>query len=286
MGKRLADLGQYHDAFPHLLKAMPETRTFDYDEPQRLASSRTFGPCSRRILSKRDQAGGDKSWSPIFIVACRAPDHLMESAGEPFEGFRRANWRVKDAIGGVRQRSGDRAAYPRCPKPCQGIRSARSARFYTAGPRPRARRPSAIVERCHSTSSLSAIHLRCRTPASSMRVAIPSNCLSCFSCCSRKASRCLRSRRTRPLLSRLRSGHEHWHKVRRRRHDRCTLRGFVDDLEGSARRVLKHCDLEWEDAARFPQTPNGRCGTASLMQVRKPVYRDSIGAWRRYAEHL
>ena len=61
---------------------------------------------------------------------------------------------------------------------------------------------------------------------------------------------------------------------------------LVDDLEGSARRALRHCGLGWEDACRDFHDTKRAVRTASQMQVREPVYRRSIGSWRRYAEFL
>jgi len=80
---------------------------------------------------------------------------------------------------------------------------------------------------------------------------------------------------------------EHWHQVLPpgvitdvRYED------LVDDLEGTARRILHHCDLDWEDSCRDFHDTKRPVRTASLMQVREPVYRRSIGSWRRYAEFL
>jgi hypothetical protein len=61
---------------------------------------------------------------------------------------------------------------------------------------------------------------------------------------------------------------------------------LVDDLEGEGRRVLRHCGLEWEDACRDFHDTERAVRTASLMQVREPVYRRAIGSWQRYAKYL
>ena len=61
---------------------------------------------------------------------------------------------------------------------------------------------------------------------------------------------------------------------------------LVDDLEGVSRGVLAHCGLEWEDACRNFQATERAVRTASLMQVREPLYRTSVGSWRRYEKHL
>ena len=54
----------------------------------------------------------------------------------------------------------------------------------------------------------------------------------------------------------------------------------VDDIEGQARRVIAHCGLEWEEQClAFHQTKRP-VRTASVTQVRRPIYRDSVGRWR------
>jgi hypothetical protein len=61
---------------------------------------------------------------------------------------------------------------------------------------------------------------------------------------------------------------------------------LVDDLEGVSRRVLTHCGLDWEDACRDFQDTKRAVRTASLMQVREPLYRRAVGSWRRYEKFL
>jgi hypothetical protein len=61
---------------------------------------------------------------------------------------------------------------------------------------------------------------------------------------------------------------------------------LVEDIECVSRAVLQHCGLQWEDACRNFHDTRRTVRTASLMQVRKPLYRSSIGGWRRYAKHL
>jgi hypothetical protein len=61
---------------------------------------------------------------------------------------------------------------------------------------------------------------------------------------------------------------------------------LVEDIEGVSRSVLQHCGLQWEDGCRNFHDTTRTVRTASLMQVRKPLYRSSIGSWRRYAKHL
>lgn len=61
---------------------------------------------------------------------------------------------------------------------------------------------------------------------------------------------------------------------------------LVDDTESGARRLIDYLGLEWDDAClRFSESTR-TVTTASRAQVRSPVYRTSIGRWRRYADHL
>jgi tetratricopeptide (TPR) repeat protein len=55
---------------------------------------------------------------------------------------------------------------------------------------------------------------------------------------------------------------------------------MVDDFETQARRIVAHCDLEWDPAClEFYKTARP-VSTASLTQVRQPIYRSSVGRWR------
>lgn len=61
---------------------------------------------------------------------------------------------------------------------------------------------------------------------------------------------------------------------------------LIDDLEGESRRLLAHCELQWTDRClRFHENESA-VATASVAQVRQPIYRTSVGRWRAYAHHL
>jgi hypothetical protein len=54
----------------------------------------------------------------------------------------------------------------------------------------------------------------------------------------------------------------------------------VDDLEGQARRIVAHCGLDWDERCLAFPTTQRAVRTASAAQVRRPIYRSSIGRWR------
>lgn len=61
---------------------------------------------------------------------------------------------------------------------------------------------------------------------------------------------------------------------------------LVSEPEATARALLDHAGMPWEDAClRFDKNPLPSL-TASAAQVRQPIYRSSVDAWRRHAREL
>jgi tetratricopeptide (TPR) repeat protein len=60
----------------------------------------------------------------------------------------------------------------------------------------------------------------------------------------------------------------------------------VDDLEGQARRLIEYCGLPWDDRCLSFHKTERPVKTASLVQVRKPLFRGSVERWRRYEAGL
>ena len=61
---------------------------------------------------------------------------------------------------------------------------------------------------------------------------------------------------------------------------------LVDDLEPQARRLLDFCGLEWDPACLSFHETKRAVRTASISQVRQPIYRSSVERWRRYEPWL
>jgi tetratricopeptide (TPR) repeat protein len=53
----------------------------------------------------------------------------------------------------------------------------------------------------------------------------------------------------------------------------------VDDLEKQARRLVAHCGLDWDERCLAFHTTVRPVRTASAAQVRRPIYRSSVGRW-------
>ena len=61
---------------------------------------------------------------------------------------------------------------------------------------------------------------------------------------------------------------------------------LTGDQEAETRGLLEFCGLEWDESClRFHETTRS-VKTASSAQVRRPIYRSSVGGWKRYEEEL
>ena len=60
----------------------------------------------------------------------------------------------------------------------------------------------------------------------------------------------------------------------------------VADVERTARRLVQWCGLEWEPACLQFHTGTRPVRTASVAQVRQPIYRRSVARWMHYEESL
>ena len=78
----------------------------------------------------------------------------------------------------------------------------------------------------------------------------------------------------------------HWEKV---------LPGFmytiryeelVAEQQKQTEGLLQFCDLPWDEACLEFYRTKRRVSTASLVQVRQPIYKDSVELWKRYEKQL
>jgi tetratricopeptide (TPR) repeat protein len=56
--------------------------------------------------------------------------------------------------------------------------------------------------------------------------------------------------------------------------------------EQEIRRIIAACGLAWNDACLHPESNPRRVNTPSKWQARQPIYRNSVGRWRRYEPWL
>ena len=79
---------------------------------------------------------------------------------------------------------------------------------------------------------------------------------------------------------------DHWDTVLPGRVLRVQHEDVIDDLEGSVRRMLDFCGLEFEPACVEFHKTERRVHTASSEQVRRPINREGVDQWRNFEPWL
>jgi len=78
----------------------------------------------------------------------------------------------------------------------------------------------------------------------------------------------------------------HWNVVSPRPILTLTYESVVEGVEQAARTLLDYIGVAWEPQVLDFQNLERPVKTASVWQVRQPVYQTSKAKWRRYAEYL
>ncbi len=79
---------------------------------------------------------------------------------------------------------------------------------------------------------------------------------------------------------------EHWNAVLPGKVLRMQHEDVVADLEGSVRRLLEFCGLDFEPACvEFHKTERS-VRTASSEQVRRPIFKEGLDQWRHFEPWL
>jgi hypothetical protein len=61
---------------------------------------------------------------------------------------------------------------------------------------------------------------------------------------------------------------------------------LVNNQLEETKKLIKHCDLNWDEACLRPEKNKKLVATASLSQVRSPIYKSSIKNWEYFSEEL
>ena len=61
---------------------------------------------------------------------------------------------------------------------------------------------------------------------------------------------------------------------------------LVGNLEAQARQIVDYCGLAWDDACLSFQKTARPVRTASVIQVRQPIYNSSVGRWQPHEKEL
>ncbi len=78
----------------------------------------------------------------------------------------------------------------------------------------------------------------------------------------------------------------HWHKVLPIPFYDLQYEELISDQEMITRRVINFLGLEWDDACLQSHKSTSSVRTASIWQVRQPIYKKSVERWRNYEKHI
>jgi len=79
---------------------------------------------------------------------------------------------------------------------------------------------------------------------------------------------------------------QHWHYVFPGQILEVDYDALVEDVKGWAERIITYMGLPWEDGVLSFQDLDRAVKTASVWQVRQPVYKTSKAKWKRYEQYL
>ncbi len=79
---------------------------------------------------------------------------------------------------------------------------------------------------------------------------------------------------------------EHWRDVLPGRMLEIDYEDLVENQEQVTRKLIDFVGLPWDDACLRPHELQRTVLTASVWQVRQPVYKRSAGRWKNYEKHL
>ena len=287
LGKAYLDAGNDEKAFIHLNEGNRMKRaSFAFDVNETAKWMAGFAKVFTPALFKKLKGVGDQTAQPIFIVGIpRSGTTLIEQilASHPKihgAGELRILQNLVDGIGD----------YPAVVKTMAGEDFKRLGQAYAARVQPLAQGLPFVVDKMPANFlHLGLLHLalpnariiHCRRDP-------VDTCLSCY-------TKMFSAEQLFAYdLSELGHFHvayqkmmAHWHKVLPA--DRLIdveYEAVVDDVDGQARRLIEFLGLPWDDACtRFYENTRS-VRTASVNQVRQPIYKTSSGRWKQYASHL
>ena len=79
---------------------------------------------------------------------------------------------------------------------------------------------------------------------------------------------------------------KYWHELLPGKVLDVQYENMVAFQEEETRRLISHCELDWEDACLAFYKTDRAVNTASSEQVRQPIYSKSVNSWRRFEKEL
>ncbi|MDH4235466.1 MAG: sulfotransferase, partial [Gallionella sp.] len=290
LGKCFDDLGDHERAFPHFLEGCKLKRaTVNYDTAQMTQQFDNVMRVFDQASIERLRGGGNPSHVPIFVLGMpRSGTTLTEQiiASHP-EVYGAGELPDLQAI--AQREVAGTTGFPGNILALDQAGLTRWADDYVAGLRQRAPDAMHITDKMPGNfwyiglinvmlPNARIIHVN-RNPVDT--------CLSCFTILFNTLIQTYDLAELGRYYVDYARLMDHWRKV-------LPAGAFLDvqyeeivaDQDTQARRIIDFCGLEWSDACIDFHNSKRAVNTASVTQVRQPIYKSSVERWRPYEKYL
>lgn len=290
LGKSYDDAGDHAKAFQHFLEGGRLKRaTFDYDADKTAGYFVSIMQNFDAAALDRLRGGGDPAQLPIFVLGMpRSGTTLTEQIIASHPEVHGAG-ELPDLMA-IAHREIAAATFPDNVRLLDPARLSAWGAEYVAGLQRRAPDARRITDKMPANFlAVGLIHLM--LPNAKI-IHVKRNpldtCLSCFTTLfehKQEYSYDLAE------LGRYYAGYarlmDHWRKVLPEgAFLEVQYEDIVADQEAQARRLIEYCGLEWNDACLNFHQNKRVVRTASVTQVRQPIYKSSVERWRPYEKFL
>jgi tetratricopeptide (TPR) repeat protein len=294
LGKACEDIGDYPRAFAYLRKGNERKRSqIAYDEPATLKLFQRISSVFTGRLLERFRGAGDPSLVPVFVVGMpRSGSTLIEQilAGHPqilgageLKDLERATAKVLNASSRPLQ-------YPECVPDLDGAMLRQIGRAYLDA------LPAAGANRVRIVDKLPGnfFHIgliRLILPNARIIHVVRHPLDTCVSCYSKLFASGQHFSYDLGELGRYYRAYSklmaYWREILPADSMlEVAYEDVVNDLEGSARRLVAYCGLAWDSACLSFHRTARPVKTASAAQVRMPLFRSSLDRWRKYEREI
>ncbi len=294
LGKAYDDIGDYEKAISHFnAGATLKRATLDYDEADTMAFFDSIRELYPREYLANPPFEGNPSRVPVFIIGMpRSGSTLAEQilsshyqthgAGETKELSRR--------LGALRSRFPGLPKYPELGRKMNSAQYKIVADGYLSGIQSTAGSAERITDKLLTNFFfVGMIHMM--FPHAKFIHTKRNPIDTCLSCYSKMFKDDMPHSYDFGELGRYYRKYaelmEHWEKVLPPGVMMTIVyENVVEDLEGAARKIVDFVGLPWDPACLAFHESARPVKTASVVQVRKPVYTSSVERWRRYGAAL
>lgn len=292
LGKVYDDIGEHEKSFPHFIEGCRlKRKTIKYDIKNSEKNFTRIKEIFSKDFIKNNKGNGYKSDVPIFVLGMpRSGTTLTEQiiashpdvygAGELFDLLDLNNWKGQN----------NSPAFPENILKMKDRDFSEMGKAYVEGLK--ARNPEALKITDKMPANFFHIGLIHLILPNAKIVHVQRNPLdTCISCFTRLFSH---NQNNTYDLKELGAYYrlyadlmDHWKKVLpKNSFYNISYESLVENNEEEAKKLIEFCDLKWDDSCLEFHKNKRNIRTASVTQVRQPIYKSSVDRWKKYEKFI